>query len=58
MQATIPENMYMYPALDGVELPEEWAKFAPLSDEPIAVDGAQIDANLEAWLRTWAEEVG
>ncbi|MBK7822606.1 MAG: thiamine ABC transporter substrate-binding protein [Tessaracoccus sp.] len=58
VQATIPENMYMYPALDGVALPEAWAKFAPLSDQPIAVDGAEVDANLENWLRTWAEEIG
>ena len=58
VQATIPENMYMYPALDGVALPDEWAKFAPLSDEPIAIDGAQIDTGLEDWLRTWAEQIG
>ena len=58
VQATIPENMYMYPALDGVALPDEWAKFAQLSDEPIAIDGAQIDTGLEDWLRTWAEQIG
>ena len=58
VQATIPENMYMYPALDGVALPDEWARFAPLSDEPIAIDGAQIDTGLEDWLRTWAEQIG
>ncbi len=58
VQATIPENMYMYPALDGVALPDEWAKFAPLSDEPIEIDGSQIDTGLEDWLRTWAEQIG
>ena len=44
--------------VDGVALPDEWAKFAPLSDEPIAIDGAQIDTGLEDWLRTWAEQIG
>ena len=58
VQATIPENMYMYPALDGVALPDDWAKFAPLSDEPIEIDGSQIDTGLEDWLRTWAEQIG
>lgn len=43
VQATIPENMYMYPVNDQVELPAEWQEVAELSDTPIIVDAERID---------------
>lgn len=42
-QSSIPENMYMYPVDDSVDLPAEWQEAAELSDTPIMVDPAQID---------------
>lgn len=55
VQAAIPDNMYMYPVSDEVVLPELWAQFAPLAEEPIVVPARQIEAERETWLREWAD---
>ena len=34
VQADIPGSMYMYPALEGIGLPAEWAAHAPASEDP------------------------
>jgi thiamine transport system substrate-binding protein len=49
--------MYVFPVRDGVELPADWADFAPRPTEPLAVDPADIDANRDQWLRDWQEIV-
>ncbi len=38
VQAALPDSMYVFPVVDGVELPEAWAEFAPRPEEPLAVD--------------------
>lgn len=43
VQSTIPENMYMYPVNDEVELPDAWQQVAELSDAAIRVDPSQLD---------------
>ncbi|MFM1926733.1 MAG: hypothetical protein RLZ06_309 [Actinomycetota bacterium] len=52
-QSTLAENMYVYPVIDGVKLPESWAQFAPTTDTPI---GGELDVNTnrEAWLKAWS----
>ncbi|HHU11357.1 MAG TPA: thiamine ABC transporter substrate-binding protein [Intrasporangiaceae bacterium] len=57
VQASIPENMYMYPAVEGTELPEEWQKFAPLSTNPIEVSQDDIGANRDDWIKEWTAAV-
>jgi thiamine transport system substrate-binding protein len=57
VQAALPESMYVFPVLDGVELPEDWARFAPRPEEPLAVDPADIEANRDTWLREWQDLV-
>lgn len=58
VQASIPTNMYMYPTIADTTLPEEWVKFAPLSDKPFDVAPDQIDANRETWIKQWTEAIG
>lgn len=53
-QASIPDNMYMYPVAD-VELPELWAKYAPLSTSPLEVDAQTIADKRDGWLKEWAD---
>lgn len=53
VQATIPENMYMYPVDDQVELPADWAAFAPLAEAPISVGAEEIAANRDQWITDW-----
>ena len=57
VQAALPDSMYVFPVRDGVELPADWADFAPRPEEPLAVDPADIDANRDTWLRDWQEIV-
>jgi len=57
VQADIPGSMYMYPVSSAVELPEEWARWAPLADEPFEVAPADIAENREQWLATWSDTV-
>ncbi|WP_311477480.1 thiamine ABC transporter substrate-binding protein [uncultured Gulosibacter sp.] len=54
-QATIPEQMYMYPVSDQVALPEQWAKHAQPSSTPIEVDPARVAAERESWLNDFAK---
>lgn len=57
VQAALPDSMYVFPVVDGVELPEAWAEFAPRPEEPLAVDAAEIDENRDAWLTEWQDLV-
>jgi thiamine transport system substrate-binding protein len=55
VQAALPENMYVFPVADGVELPAEWATHAQRPTDPYTVDPAEVDANRDEWLREWGE---
>ncbi|GAB3816542.1 thiamine ABC transporter substrate-binding protein [Tessaracoccus terricola] len=57
VQAAIPEQMYMYPIDDEVELPADWASFAPLSEAPIEVPAEEIAANRDQWISDWTARV-
>ena len=57
VQAALPDSMYVFPVVDGVELPEAWAEFAPRPEEPLAVDAGEIDENRDAWLTEWQDLV-
>ncbi|GAB3175276.1 thiamine ABC transporter substrate-binding protein [Myceligenerans halotolerans] len=53
VQADLPGSMYMYPADEDVALPEEWAKHAPLADDPYQVDPAEIAEHRDEWIEAW-----
>lgn len=57
VQAALPESMYVFPVRDDVELPADWARFAPRPDAPYEVDPAEVAANRDEWLRTWTDVV-
>lgn len=57
VQADIPGQMYMYPAVKSTKLPAEWAKFAPLAAKPFTVPAADISANRDAWIKAWTAKV-
>ncbi|WP_435299209.1 thiamine ABC transporter substrate-binding protein [Timonella sp. A28] len=56
-QGTIPDAMYMYPASDSAELPDDWAKFAPVPENPISLDPSDIATNRDAWLKEWSAQI-
>lgn len=53
VQAALPENMYMYPVRSDVELPEQWAQYAKLTDNPIEMDLKSVAKNRETWIKDW-----
>ncbi|WP_134774391.1 thiamine ABC transporter substrate-binding protein [Ornithinimicrobium flavum] len=55
VQAAIPDSMYMFPVADQVALPELWAQWAQVAEDPIVVHPQQIEAERETWLREWAD---
>jgi thiamine transport system substrate-binding protein len=55
VQASLPESMYVFPVVEGTELPADWAKFAQQPDEPHDVDPAEVADNRDAWLTEWRD---
>ena len=55
VQAALPESMYVFPVVEGVELPAEWARFAKRPTDPYSVDPAEVTENRETWLREWSD---
>jgi len=55
VQAALPESMYVFPVVDGVDLPPDWARFAVQPDDAYEVAPADITDNREDWLTTWSD---
>lgn len=53
-QRSVPEAMYVYPAVEGTEVPAAWAEFATPATSTLGED-LDINANREAWLDEWSE---
>lgn len=54
-QADMPLNMFVFPVVEGIELPDAFVAYAQIPDQPAFVDPADIEANREAWIQAWAE---
>jgi len=52
-QASVPANMYVYPVSSTVEVPADWAEFAPLADDPHTLDPEAITAGRDGWIEAW-----
>ncbi len=55
VQAALPDNMYVFPVDDSVELPEVWARWAKTPEDPLRVDPATVADRRDEWLTTWGE---
>ena len=54
-QASLPENMYVFPVDDAVALPRLWERFAKVAPSPITVAPSTIAARRDEWLKAWAD---
>ncbi len=54
-QADMPLNMFVFPVVETIELPEAFVAYAQIPDQPAFVEPADIEANREAWIQAWAE---
>ncbi|MBW4436038.1 MAG: thiamine ABC transporter substrate-binding protein [Pleurocapsa minor GSE-CHR-MK-17-07R] len=56
-QEDMPLNMFVYPVIPDAVIPQVFADTVTLSDEPVSLDPALIDANRERWIQEWVETV-
>ena len=56
-QDDIPGNMFVYPALNGAVLPDEFEQFNRIVADPLILDPDEIEENRERWTARWREIV-
>jgi thiamine transport system substrate-binding protein len=56
-QADMPMQMFVFPIRPSVPLPKVFTDYAVLPKTPLTVDPKTIEANREAWLKTWNDTV-
>ena len=54
-QEAVPDSMYVFPVDPSVALPEVWAAWAQVAEDPIEVAPEQIEERREEWVREWAD---
>jgi thiamine transport system substrate-binding protein len=56
-QEDIPLKMFVFPANSRAGLPDIFARFAEVPQNPVDVDPGLIEANREAWIEAWTRSV-
>lgn len=54
-QEDIPLNMFVYPVVEDIELPEIFVEHSTLPENPASVDYDMIEENREDWIQSWTE---
>jgi len=54
-QQDLPEQMWVFPIDPSVQLPADWAQFAPQATDPLELYPADIEANREQWIEEWTQ---
>jgi thiamine transport system substrate-binding protein len=57
MQADIPLQMFVYPAVNSTPLPEMFTQFAPAPKRIYSLAPEAIDQNRETWIEEWTKIV-
>ncbi len=56
-QADMPLQMYVYPAVTGVALPDAFVKYSPLPSQPVMMPPDTIAQNRDRWIQAWTDAV-
>jgi thiamine transport system substrate-binding protein len=56
-QEAIPFSMYVFRAVDSVELPELFVRYATIPASPYAIESERIESERERWIREWTDVV-
>jgi len=56
-QEDMPLNMFVFPVNADAELPDLFAEYAAVPENPASVSYDAIEANREDWIATWTETV-
>ncbi len=54
-QEDMPLNMFVFPVVDDVELPEVFLEYAQIPELPATLDPALIEEKREEWIQAWIE---
>ena len=54
-QEDIPLRMFVFPVLEGVELPPVFERWAPRVPDPLSLPAERIAAEREAWVKRWTD---
>ena len=54
-QAAMPLNMFVFPVVEGIVLPEAFTKYAEIPANPASLAPALIEDQREEWIQAWAE---
>jgi thiamine transport system substrate-binding protein len=57
VQADVPLSMFVFPAREGIELPEVFVEHAPTPTDTFELPPEEIDAHREDWIDTWTDLV-
>jgi len=57
VQADIPLTMFVFPAREGVTLPDVFVDFAQRSPTPLDIDPSTIAADRDTWVEEWTQIV-
>ncbi len=57
LQEDIPLKMFVFPANSKAELPEVFAQFAEMPEQPVSLEPDAIEENREAWIEAWTRTV-
>ena len=54
-QADMPLNMFVFPVVEDIELPDVFVEYAAIPEKPASLDPAQIEEKRDEWIQAWAE---
>jgi thiamine transport system substrate-binding protein len=49
--------MFVFPVIPDAALPEVFAEYATIPEQPIVMNPADIEANRDRWIQSWIEAV-
>lgn len=58
VQADLPLSMFVFPARDGVRLPDVFTKFAATVADPLQLDPQEVTDGMAGWLADWGTVMG
>lgn len=58
VQADVPLSMFVFPAREGIALPEVFTDFAALVPDPLLIPSGQVAEQLPTWLAEWGTIMG
>jgi thiamine transport system substrate-binding protein len=56
-QEDMPLNMFVYPVVEGAQVPAEFTKYGPQAKDPETMDPAKIADHRDDWVKSWTSLV-